>query len=381
MPMVELFATAAKGTEPALRDELRELGLRGVRADRGGVHFGRTWEDGWRACLHSRIAIRVLANVARFEARDKETLYEGARTVRWLDFVDPRRTLAVSAVSRASSLTHTNYIAQRTKDAIVDQIRDAVSARPSVDRRDPDLHVFVHIVRDRASVFVDLSGESLHKRGYRARAGEAPLKETLAAAIVRMSGWDRERPLLDPMCGAGTIAIEAAMWANGVAPGLFRARFGFERWALFDRAAAERMRALRGDARAQVRRDGPEVLGSDVDDDVLDRATANARAAGVRVRFARRSIADLAPSSPPGHVITNPPYGKRLAAAPNLYSDLGRALARLEGHRVTVLAGDPRIPRILTRKPLDVRTLFNGDLECKLVTYEVPRARDAQRAS
>jgi len=195
------FATAAKGTEGALRDELRELRIPGVRADRGGVHFGRTWEDAWLACLHSRIAMRILAEVARFPAPSGESLYQGVRAVDWSAWLSPRHTLAVTANCRSGALTHTGFIAQKTKDAIVDPLRDRFGDRPSVDRKDPDLHVFVHLVRDEAVVYLDLAGESLHRRGYRSEHGEAPLKDTLAAAMLRLCGWDRASPLVDPMCG------------------------------------------------------------------------------------------------------------------------------------------------------------------------------------
>jgi 23S rRNA (guanine2445-N2)-methyltransferase len=367
-----LFATAAKGTEGALRDELRELRFRGVRADRGGVHFGGDLAEGYRACLELRTALRVLLRLHEFEASDGQALYEGARAVEWGEHLTSRQTLAVRASCRSSSLTHTQYIAQKTKDAIVDRIRDETGSRPDVDRDDPDVLVSVHLVKDRATLYLDLAGESLHKRGYRMDRGEAPLKETLAAAMLRLGGWDRRRPLVDPMCGAGTIAIEAALWASDVAPGLSRGKFGFERWASHDAAAAKRIAALRGIAKERGRpSDAKLVTASDVDLPSLSQVAENARRAGVAITTRRQSIRDLAPMSPVGHVITNPPYDERLAAAPGLYRDMGRAFERLHGHRITVLAGTPEIPRSIRLQPSSSLTVFNGDIECRLLTYDV----------
>jgi 23S rRNA (guanine2445-N2)-methyltransferase / 23S rRNA (guanine2069-N7)-methyltransferase len=207
---MDFFATAAKGTEPALRDELRELRMHGVRADRGGVHFAGELEDGARACLHSRVAVRVLAWRGAFDVRGEAELYAAMRSLEWRHFLSQKHTLAVKATCRSSKMTHSQFIAQRSKDAIVDQLREDLGTRPNVSLEDPDVLVVVHLVSDRADVYVDLAGEPLHRRGWRTRIGEAPLKETLAAAMLRLAGWDKKKPLVDPMCGAGTIAIEAA---------------------------------------------------------------------------------------------------------------------------------------------------------------------------
>jgi putative N6-adenine-specific DNA methylase len=376
------FATAAKGTEPALRDELRELRLRGVRADRGGVHFAGLPEHGWRACLESRVAVRVLRLLARFAAPDAAALYEGVSGVDWSEFLGPERTLAVRAACRSSALTHTQFIAQKTKDAVVDQLRARVGARPSVDVEDPDVGIFVHVVRDEASVYVDLAGEPLHRRGWRAaaaaelRALDAPLKETLAAAVLRLGGWDRVLPLVDPMCGTGTLAIEAALWARRIAPGLGRARFGFERWASHDAASTQRMSELRERTRAAALPQGPPVTASDVDPAALRATETCARAAGVRITIERRSVAEVRPTSPPGFVVLNPPYGERLEVGPSLYRDIGGALRTLRGHSVAVLVaaaahGDiVRSMRVRYDKSL---TLYNGDIECRLLRWSIPQ--------
>jgi putative N6-adenine-specific DNA methylase len=211
---LRLFATAAKGTEAALRDELIELGFRGVRADRGGVHFDGPRREGYRACLWSRIAVRVLEPVTSFDCAGQAALYEGVAAHDFSDVLSPSHTLAVSAASRSSELSHTQYVAQRTKDAIVDRLRERFGERPDVERADPDVHVFVHLADDFATVYLDHAGAPLHQRGYRKGLAEAPLKETLAAAVLRLAGFEAEGPALDPMCGSGTVAIEAALLAT-----------------------------------------------------------------------------------------------------------------------------------------------------------------------
>ncbi len=369
---MDFFATAARGTEPALRDELRELGLRGVRADRGGVHFRGEMLDGARACLESRIAVRVLLRLCEGEARDGEELYALARSIEWTRWLSPRHTLAVSAVSRASALAHTLFIAQKTKDAIVDRIRDERGARPDVDREDADVRVFVHLAKDHAAIWLDLAGESLHLRGYRTKIREAPLKETLAAAMLRISGWDRRLPLLDPMCGAGTIAIEAWLWAHDVAPGLSRARFGFERWASHDEPLARALAQLREGARGRMKKEGPRVLGSDVDVRAIEAARANARAAGAHVDFRTLPLADVRPLSPPGFVVTNPPYDERLAADEAFYRDMADALRGLRRHDVAILAGTPAIERAMRMRWTSSTPLWNGKIECRLLRYAMP---------
>jgi putative N6-adenine-specific DNA methylase len=366
-PATRLFATAARGTEGALRDELRELGFRTVRAERGGVHFGGELAEGARACLELRTAIRVLYRLDAFPAPDGNALYEGVKALDWRPYLTAQHTLFVRSVCRDSRLSHSQFIAQKTKDAIVDQLRELTGARPSVDRADPDLTLFVHVVRDVCSVYLDLAGESLHRRGYRAQAMEAPLKESLAAAILRLSGWDRQSPLVDPMCGSGTIPIEAVLWARRIAPGLLRERFGLERWACHDEAMQKGMVDLREAAFARILPASPEIAGSDIDPAALAVAAENARVAGVKVTWSQKSVADLAPLSPPGLVITNPPYGERLAGGDELFATMATAMLALRGHRIAILAGSPAIARAFHHDAAQSLAVYNGDIECRLL--------------
>jgi len=367
--VLQFFATAPKGTEGALRDELNEGRFRKVRADRGGVHFEGPIGEGMRACLELRIASRVLCTVTEFDAADGQALYDGVRSINWDEYIEPRNTLAVRASCKDSILTHTQFIAQRTKDAIVDQQRARFGVRPNVDVEDGDLGVFVHLVQNHVTLYVDMAGDALHRRGYRTRIEEAPLKENLAAAILRLSGWNRTVPLVDPMCGSGTFPIEAALWSRNIAPGIFRSRFSFERWVSFDAVRKRIWSDLRSKAVAKQRTEGPFIAGSDIA--VLDSAKTNAKAAGVPVRFSRGDVKDVEPTDPPGYIVTNPPYGERLEVGPGFYRDMGRAFAGLSGHTIVVLAGTPDIPRAIPLQPKKEHTVFNGPIECRLFTYEI----------
>jgi putative N6-adenine-specific DNA methylase len=372
------FATAARGTEGALRDELRALRLPDVRAERGGVRFGGERDDALRAALWSRVAVRVFWKVAECGARDHDELYAGVREgFDWPRVLDARRTLAVRASVRDGTLKHSGFVALRVKDAIVDVLRDRTGARPSVDRDDPDVAVFVHIVRDRATVYLDVGGGSLHVRGYRRSAGRAPLKETLAASVLRIGGWDRRRPLADPMCGSGTFVIEAAQWARQVAPGILRARFGAERWVDHDARWAVAVEAMRAEARDRALSFGqvPPIYGGDADPRAIATARANARRARVAdvVKLAVADVAALGPADPPGHVFLNPPYGVRLSAGEDLSRHVARALRRLEGHRVTALVADRSLERAMRPlRPVQEHALWNGDIECRVMSWEIP---------
>ncbi len=361
------FATAAKGTEGAIRDELRELRFRNVRAERGGVRFQGSLAEGFRACLWLRTPLRILLLIAEFEAPDGEALYEGVRSIEFGHVLDENRTLAVRAFAKESALSHTQFIAQKTKDAVVDQLRERNGVRPNVDREDPDVLLFVHISHDFTSVYLDMSGASLHMRGYRREASLAPLKESLAACILRLSDWDRQRPLTDPMCGSGTFAIEAALWAHNIAPGLTHARFGFERWLSHGDHETAIMADLREAARAARLPKGPLVWAFDSDREMVEATRANAKAAGVNIRIDQRRIEAMEPLPEPGNIVVNPPYGERLAVETTLFADMRAALERMSGHHLALLSGSPEVERALPKRADKVFTVYNGALVCKLL--------------
>ena len=369
---MDYFASAARGTEELLRDELLGFGVRGIKAIRGGVRFYGPERDGWGVCLHSRLAQRVHQTVIKFKAETPEALYAGARQVDWTQFLSPTHTLAVSAFTDSSLFRHSGFVGLKTKDAIVDDIRDRAGERPSIERDDPDVHVFVHIRHDDVTIYLDLAGDPLFKRGYRTEAGTAPLKETLAAAMLCLSGWDRSSPLLDPLCGSGTIAIEAALWAGNIAPGIFRKHFGFERWACFDDAGAEIMSELRGIAREEATGQMPKITGSDSDPAMIAISQANGRRAGLRLAFRVAALSDLTVDGRRLCVVTNPPYGERLVADTAFLRDLGAAVTRLHGCRVGLLAGAPELLKAIPLKPAAMHDLWNGDIPCCFTLYDVP---------
>lgn len=369
--IMEFQASCISGTESALCDELRELGLPSVRLNRGGIPFRGTWREGWRACLQSRIAQRIHVLMARFPCATAEALYEGVRSVDWSPHLTPAQTLAVHAVCVGSAIRHSGFAALKVKDAIVDQIRVGRGERPNV-AKDPDVRVFLYLANDKAALYLDLSGEPLSKRGYRQDAGEAPLRETLAAAILRLSGWDRSTRLIDPMCGSGTIAIEAALWAANIAPGLLRARFGFERWASFGPADAEALRELKGELRAAGAGQAARIVAADVDGAVLEKARANARAAGVRLAFREQSVLDLQRDGGGALIVTNPPYGVRLEADPLFVRRVAATFCRLHGWRVGLLAGTPAYAQSISLRPRERIQLMNGDLPCEFLLYDIP---------
>jgi 23S rRNA G2445 N2-methylase RlmL len=370
-PDARFFATAAKGTEALLAEELTELGLPAVRAARGGVAFGRGRADAYRACLWSRIALRVHEPLARFQCRDADELYAGVKAIDWTEYLDGQRTLAVRASGQNDRLTHTHFVAVRAKDAIVDQLRDRRGARPSVDRDAPDLLLFVRLSGEQASVSLDYSGRSLHARGFRSEEGQAPLRETLAAALLRFSGWAGDTPLCDPMCGSGMLLIEGGLWAARRAPGLSHPSFGFERWSSFDASARAEIDGLRAEARA-AERPAPPLFGSDADPRALTQCRTNAEQARLRVTLRALPIARVDPASKLGALLANPPYGERLARPEHLTRDLDALLDRFAGQQRALIVPRGFPSRLRASR---FQAVFNGPIECELRRYDASRPR------
>ena len=366
------FATAAKGTEGLLRDELRSLKLRPIRGDRGGVHFGGSLIDAFRVCLHSRIAMRVLEFRAQATVNGSDQLYEFVHGLSFDDVLDRNLTFAVSASVHSSNLTHSQFVSRRVKDAIADRQRQLRGSRSDVNPKDPDVQFTVHLVKDRVSVYVDLAGKSLHKRGYRPLSAQAPLKETLASSLVQLAKWDRVSPLLDPCCGSGTIALEAALMAANCAPGLARSRFGLERHARVGNALRSEFECCREDARNARMMEGAQVVqGSDIDVTALSLAKEAARHLNLQIRFSRRDVLNLEPVERACTIVTNPPYGIRLEGGQNLATRMGRSLSRFTGSRVVVLSPDAAWLSAMGRHPNMEHTLFNGGIECRALGWQL----------
>jgi 23S rRNA (guanine2445-N2)-methyltransferase / 23S rRNA (guanine2069-N7)-methyltransferase len=386
------FATCPKGLEYLLRDELMALGGSDVHEALAGVRFSGSLETAYRACLWSRLASRILLPIAEFEAASDDALYAGVQAIDWSQHLAPHATLAVDANTAQSKITHSQFLAQRVKDAVVDQFRQQGLERPGVDTEEPDVRINLRLRRDRATVSIDLAGAPLHRRGWREQQGEAPLKENLAAAMLLRAGWPeiyaQGGALLDPMCGSGTLLIEGALMVADVAPGLRRTYYGFLGWKQHD---IPLWRSLLEEARKRAETGLPALrscfFGSDADPRMVQTAKRNAQEAGVAGFFTldRHDAQHVEP--PPGltHglVITNPPYGERLGdreSMPKLYRMLGETLRdRFTGWRAAILAGDAELGRATTLRPEKKYALYNGALETVLLIFELHPRDDTPR--
>lgn len=378
-----LFVTCPKGAETLLRDELRQLGA-DPRPGTGGVTCEGDLELAYRICLWSRIANRVLLGLARFGAPSPEVLYTRVSRIDWSQHLAPEGSLAVDCFVKSSQITHSHYAALKVKDAVVDQFRLRFGVRPSVDLVRPDLRLNLYLYRDEARLALDISGDSLHRRGYRGETGAAPLKENLAAAILMLAGWPsiaaQGGPLWDPLCGSGTLPIEGALMAAGVAPGYWRRQAGCAGWRGHDPALWERLRQEVEAQPAQVDwRQLPPLLGEDRDPQAIRRAQDNARQANLAQRIQWRT-APLGGGTPPqgsapGLLMVNPPYGERLGAGDDLadlYRRLGDVLRdHCLGWRAALFTGNPALARALRLRPEAEYELYNGPLECRLLVYQV----------
>jgi putative N6-adenine-specific DNA methylase len=371
----EFFATAAKGLEEIVANELQSLGLSKVAIEIGGVRFAGDLAASYRANLWLRTANRILMPLNRFHCVSPQQLYDGVRSIPWASYLTPDMTLAVVCNLRDSDLTHSGFAALKTKDAIVDSIRDHCGRRPNVCTGNPDLLVNVHLVRNQCTVSLDTSGTGLDKRGYRLEKGEAPLRETLAAAILALSGWDGTVPLVDPMCGSGTIPIEAALKASSRPPGLTRPRFGFQKWPGY---RADIWEEILVEAKDGVRDNGGiSINGSDVASKTLKYAQENSVRARVEhlISYKNSNFDAIVPPSKPGVLLINPPYGVRLGevkALETLYQRIGDVMKqRFTGYTAFILTGNPQLAKNIGLRASQRIVLYNGPIECRLLRYEL----------
>ncbi|MBI3546860.1 MAG: bifunctional 23S rRNA (guanine(2069)-N(7))-methyltransferase RlmK/23S rRNA (guanine(2445)-N(2))-methyltransferase RlmL [Gammaproteobacteria bacterium] len=381
--LLAFFATCPKGIEPLLAEELRALGAENVRETRAGVAFEGMLATAYRACLWSRLANRILLPLKKFPASSPESLYDGVQSIAWKEHLAAEGTLAVDFTHSQSAITHSHYGALKVKDAIVDQLRDEFNVRPSIDTAQPDVRVNVYLHRDEASVSIDLSGESLHRRGYRAQTVQAPLKENLAAAILIRANWPAiaqdNGALVDLMCGSGTLLIEAALIAAECAPGLARDYFGFLRWKQHDAAT---WIEIFDDAQRRCEiglQKLPPIIGYDHDPRAVRAARDNIRGAGlgnIIVVEQRELSACVVPEETTGGlVVANPPYGERLGETselPALYAELGTQFKNcFAGWRGAVFTGNPELGKSMGLRAGKIHTLYNGAIECKLLHFDI----------
>ncbi|HEY4973669.1 MAG TPA: bifunctional 23S rRNA (guanine(2069)-N(7))-methyltransferase RlmK/23S rRNA (guanine(2445)-N(2))-methyltransferase RlmL, partial [Steroidobacteraceae bacterium] len=382
-------ATVPRGLTDLLARELEALGAQHTRERNAGVLFTGTLETGYRACLWSRSASRVLLQLTEFEAASADEFYAQVRAFDWSAHVDPARTIACEFTGTHPTITHSHFGALRLKDAICDRLRDDTGARPNVELSRPGVRLHAHANGTHVTVSLDLAGEGLHRRGYRTEAGEAPLRENLAAGVLLRARWPeaatRGEEFLDPMCGSGTLAIEAAMIAARRAPGLQRDYFGFLGWKGHDAALWQRLKAEA--AQLALPAIQSVVRGSDIDQRALTVAAANAQRAGVAalLRFEHQSVASVRPlTDQPGLICTNPPYGERLgdaAQARTAFAELGRNLREhFTSWDAAILSAHPETASELRLRSYRVHELWNGALAVKLLRIDLsaPGADDPQ---
>lgn len=371
---LDLFATVALGVEELTAGELQRLGASDINVVRGGVSFGGDRRILYRSLLRLRTASRVLVQLGSFPCASPQELYDGMRTLPWTELLTPAMTLAVDCTLRDSAITHSHFAALKAKDAIVDLLRDATGSRPNIETKAPDLRVNLHIAKNRATVSLDASGAPLDRRGWRLDRNEAPLRETLAAAIMLHTGWDGSVPLLDPMCGSGTLLLEGAAMALGQPAGGGR-EFGLMRWRDFDRRLWERL--LQEERAAAASSLNVPVLGFDRDPKAIIACRENARRAGLEyaISFDRRPFEETEPCGHQGVLVMNPPYGVRMGDRSELealYRKIGEVFKRrFTGWTAYLLAGDLELARLVGLKPARRFVLFNGPLECRLLKYEL----------
>lgn len=392
--ILEFFATCPKQLSELLADELKNLGADIISIKTAGVKFKTPdLKTAYKTCLWSRLANSILYPIASFPAETPEALYAGLKKINWLEHFNVTQTFAIEFNSRLSQITHTQYGAQKSKDAIVDWFRDKLGERPNVKIEQPDIKINIYLEKDIASINIDFSGESLHRRGYRKNQGEAPLKENLAAAILIRSQWPvmakNNGNFVDLMCGAGTLPIEAALMAGNIAPGLYRDYFGFLKWKKFDPKVWEALISEAQNSKVNITQ---KIIGFDADSVSVKTALSNIQQAGLEkiIHIEKRQLADFEISksilSHPGLVIANPPYGVRLGEAEPLrylYKNIADLFKQyFTGWKGAIFTGNPDLGKTMGLRAVKYYLMFNGTIECKLLLFDVnPQYFIQERAS
>ena len=373
MTTYSLFVTCPRGLEAPLSQELEQLKCQDIRAVDGGVACKGGMEQVYRINLHSRTASRVLLRLTKSGYRSEQDIYKAAKNIRWTDWFDLEQTFKVKVEGKRAQVKSLDFVGLKIKDAVCDVFRDACGARPNVGKIRPDIRIHAFIDERDIQIFIDTSGEALFKRGYRQDTGEAPMRENLAAGLLLLAGYDGTQPFQDPFCGSGTIVIEAAWIATRRAPGLMR-RFGFEKLKNFDAALWKK---LQHEAETQIRPASAPISGSDNDRHMIRAAVANAQAAEVDtfIRFEVKDAQDTRPNGEGGILISNPPYGVRLAevqALQALYPQLGAWLKQhYAGWLAGMFTGDRDMPKFMRLSPKRKIPLYNGNLDCRLFLMDM----------
>lgn len=378
-----MIATTLYGLEEIVAGELRDLGASEVKILNRAVQFYGDKELLYKSNLHLRTALKVLKPLVQFMIRDDIDLYKKVKRIDWEKHLSKNGTLAIEATVNGDYFTHAQYVALKSKDAIVDQFRENYGVRPSIDLEDPDLRINIHIKDRTCSVSLDSSSSSLGKRGYRLAQGLAPMSEVLAAGIIALSGWDKKTDLLDPMCGSGTFPIEAALIACNMAPGRLR-KFGFEHWKDFD---ADLLAKIKREAEAQITAPECKIFGSDIEKRSVEISHNNAQQAGVEkfITFKQIDFINSESHFKDGIIFINPPYGERLKEEDEIipfYQEIGTRMKHYcEGCEAWIISSNLRALKFIGLRPSQKIRLFNGPLDCKLHKYELFKGKKKEQRS
>ncbi len=375
--MDQFYALTGPGCLSALEKELSEMEYR-PEAFQGGAFFGANWRDAYRANLKLRTASRVIHVLGKFKARDGDQLYREIQKFDWTQWIEPDQYMSVDASTRDSELKDQRFIALKTKDAIVDQFRDKFGVRPSVDKDNPELPVWIRFHQNEAIVGLNMSGDPLFKRGYRKGEVPAPIKEHVAASLLKLTGWDGKTPLMDPMCGSGTFLLEGALMALNISPGTLRSHFALQKWKNFDQQVWDE--EVQAAMDVEIEDPGFKFYGFDKDRDAVEAAKKNVRTAGLEdiIEIKRGSVELFEPPAEKGMIIVNPPYGERLGKDEELlkdvYRDLGFALkTRFKGWTAWVLSPNRPLSQLLGMKPTERFEIWNGPIPCEFFRFDIFR--------
>ena len=361
------------GLEEILAKELMQLGGKDITIFKRGVSVVGDLGFLYKAnlCLHT--ALKVIIPITKFTADNEHELYDAIKLIDWERFISNSDSIMIESVLNSEIFTHSQFVSQKIKDGIVDRFREKTGKRPDVDLLHPSFKLYVHIYKNEVSLNLDSSGDPLYKRGYRSDINEAPMKEVLAAGLVKLSGWEKHLLLVDGMCGAGTIAIEAALWANNIPPGYYRNEFGFMRWRNFDETTYE---TIFESSINKIKNDKVEIIANDIDAPTVKKAKTNTKNAKVDdvVSCTNDSFFDMHPTRQAGVVILNPPYGERLPVEEieKLYKEIGNKLKKdFKGFNAWIITSNPEAIKSIGLRPSRRIQVYNGSLECRYLKFEL----------
>ncbi len=369
----EMKATTFFGLEEVLQKEILQLGGKNIQAFKRGVSFEGDLGFLYKANLCLRTALKVIIPMHSFKASDNESFYTGIKEIQWEKFISYTESIKIECVVNSDFFEHSLFMAQKAKDGIVDRFRDRYGKRPDVDLIHPSLRIYIHIFKDEVSVNIDSSGELLYKRGYRTDTNKAPINEILAAGLVMLSGWQPHKQLIDGMCGSGTIAIEAALWANNIPPGIFRQEFAFMRWKNYD---AKLFELITESSLNKIKEQELDIVANEIFEPTVKKMMNNLKNAKLQdiIKVSNKNFFELTTDRKNGFIILNPPYGERIEKQEiaAFYKQIGDKLKKdFAGFTCWIITSSAEGFKNIGLRPTRKITLFNGSLECKYLKYEM----------